>query len=419
MPNKTKTEIIIPGDKSIFHRAVFLASLAQGKTIIKNAPDSLDCHSTLKCLKNLGVEYLFEGNTCIINGKTTKNFKKPENIFQAGNSGTTARLLSGILANLPFHSELQGDESLSKRPMERIISPLLKMGAKIEASENNTLPVKFLPSQLNGIEHTPTQASSQVKSSLLLAGLLAKGNMSLTEKLLTRDHLENLFHLTGINFEQKNLTITLKGGQTPLPFNIELPGDFSSAAYFIAIALISKNSKIKIKNIGLNKTRTGLLNVLNRMGANIKIENITYPIPNEPCGNIIVKSTELKGTDLRPEEVPSLIDELPLIAVIASQAKGITQISGAGELRFKESNRILAITTELKKMGANIEETTDGFKVIGKTELNGSSLQSYRDHRIAMSLSVADAIANGQSYIKGTDSVEISFPNFFEILKNL
>ena len=417
-PKKSINKILdMPGDKSIFHRACLLASLAQGDSIIKNAPDNLDCMSTLVCLKELGVQYKLENNTCIIQGQTIKKFKQPNTPLFAGNSGTTARLLSGILANLPFSSVLIGDESLSARPMNRIIKPLEHMGAKINS--NGTLPLEFAPSVLNGINYETKISSAQVKSSVLLAGILAEGETSVTEKLKTRDHLENLFTLSGIKYTRENSKTTITGKQTPGNFNINLCGDFSSAAYFIALALILKNSEITITNIGLNKTRIGFLNIIKKMGANFKIENIKYPIPNEPNGDITIKSNELKGVTIEAEEVPSVIDELPVIAVLASQANGITEISGAGELRFKESDRISVIVKELKKMNADITEKQDGFIINGKKELTGATVNSHGDHRIAMSLAIAGSLAKGETFIENSRCVNISFPDFFEILDKI
>lgn len=418
-PKKTVcAELIMPGDKSIFHRAAILASLAKGVTTLKNIPDSLDCQSTMECLRLLGTEYTAKEEACTINGKSG-NFNKPSKPLYAGNSGTTARLISGVLAGQTFSSELCGDDSLSNRPMGRIISPLLKMGANIGKNLKETLPIKFFPAKLNGIKYSPKQASAQVKSCLLFAGLLANGNMSLTEKIETRAHLENLFSLARVDFNKNGKTINMKCGQIPFSFDADIPGDFSSAAYFIAIGLLLKDSRVKIKKTGLNPARIGFLNVLKRMGAEIKIENICYSIPNEPCGDITVNSSELKGADILPEEIPSLIDELPLIAVVASNAKGITSVSGAQELHLKESDRIKSITKELKKMGANIEDKYDGFTVSGRTSLKGASLSSHGDHRIAMSLSVAATLASDQSYIEASDCVNISFPNFFKTLLSL
>ncbi len=416
---KTDRTITVPGDKSIFHRAAIIASLTKGVCEISNIPQSLDCLSTINCLKSLGVEIKVSKNgICTVNGKTAAGFIKKTDILDAGNSATTLRLLSGILPSLPFSCSITGDRSLQKRPMKRIVLPLREMGAKITCNRIMTAPLHFDPAKTRAIRFVPENASSQVKSAVLLAALFAEGTTILTEKISTRDHLENLFNFTGIKIYRKNKLIAVEGPQAPRSFSLNIAGDFSSAAYFIALACCIDNYRITVKNICLNPSRTGLLRVISRMGADISISEAAESIPGEAAGDITVTGHKrLTATNINADEIPSLIDELPVIAVVATQASGTTTISGAGELRLKESDRISSIVSELKKMGADIAEKSDGIIINGGKKLKGAVVTSHGDHRIAMSLAIAAHIADGETNLLGQQDVRISFPDFFSVLE--
>lgn len=400
-------EFTIPSDKSISHRAVMLTSLAKGKSIIKNFSNGADPNSTLKIFKNLGVEFNFKSDLEVTSNGTLTQSSNPLN---CDNSGTTMRLLSGILAGQNFNSILIGDESLSKRPMKRIIEPLSQMGANI-ISNDNKAPLKIFGQYLNGIDYKTPIASAQVKSAIILAGLFADGKTTVTEPSLSRNHTELMLSYMGANIISANTSTTIQKSQLE-PKTINIPGDISSAAYFIAAGLIVPNSKLILKNVGLNPTRTGILDVLETMGANIQILEKTS-VCNELVGDIQIKSSELTGCEIGGDLIPRLIDEIPIIAVIATQASGITTIKDAQDLRNKESDRIKAVVEELKKLGANIEETSDGMIIHGKTPLKGNSeVETYHDHRLAMSLYVAGLICEKEILIKDFDWVNISFPEF-------
>ena len=381
-------EITIPSDKSISHRAVLISSLATGKSVIKNFSKGKDPLSTLNACQMLGVETKFEGENLII--QSTGKFKTPERVIDCGNSGTTIRLLSGILSGQNFNSILTGDDSLRKRPMKRVIEPLTLMGAKIK-SNNDKAPLEITGQTLNGIEYQSKLASAQVKSAILLAGLQANGETIYTEPFISRNHTELMLSYMNADIQTNGNTISVKKSELS-PKILEIPGDISSAAYFIAAGLIIPNSKIILKNVGLNPTRTGLIEILTQMGANIEILN-KETISNEVRGDIKVSYSELKACKIEGEIIPKLIDEIPILAVIATQAQGTTVIKDAADLRNKESDRIKSVVTELKKLGADIEETPDGMIIHGKTKLSGgTSVESYNDHRLAMSLYVAGLV---------------------------
>jgi 3-phosphoshikimate 1-carboxyvinyltransferase len=427
-----KGEITIPADKSISHRAVMFSSLAKGQSIIENFSKGADCHSTLSVFKSLGVDAEFKGDkTLIIN---SKGLFAPKEELYCGNSGTTMRLMSGILAGQGSNSVLTGDSSLSKRPMARVIEPLTLMGANIISDENKA-PLKITGAKLKGIDYMSKLASAQVKSCVLLAGLFAEGKTSFTEPHVSRNHTELMLEYLGANIEvchyeeqgtsdaalQKinvlpKVTITQSELQ---PKNINIVGDISSAAFFIVAGLIVENSDITLKNVGLNPTRTGILDVVEKMGGHIDILD-KKTISNEEVGDLRVKHSELNGCVIESDIIPRLIDELPVIAVLASQAKGTTVIKDAGDLRNKESDRIKAVVVELKKIGVNIEETPDGFIIEGKTKLTGgATVETYHDHRLAMSLYVAGLICEKPILINEFDWVNISFPEFEELMENL
>ena len=428
--NKTKRfkgEFSPLPDKSISHRAVIFSSLSKGKSVIRNFLRSEDTMSTLNAFRKLGVEIEevkggergFSGDL-IINGNGFYGLKEPLNVIDCGNSGTTIRLLSGVLSGNPFFSVLTGDESLRKRPMARVINPLTQMGAEIIArDENRYPPIAIKGRKLHAIKYTMPVASAQVKSALLLAGLYADGETEITEPVKSRDHTERMLPAFGAEITVDGLRITIKGGPELEAIDIHVPGDFSSAAFFLAAALLINNSDITIKGVGMNPTRTGLISALKEMGADIEITN-RRSVYVEPIADIHCRgSAELKAITIGKEQIPALIDEFPILCVAATQATGITTIRGAEELRVKESDRIKTMANELRKMGAEIEEFEDGLSINGKAALKGTSVESYGDHRIAMAMAIAALIADGTTTIHGISSVNISFPGFFEILRKL
>lgn len=409
-------EITIPADKSISHRAVMFSSLAKGTSIIRNFSDGQDPLTTLKIFNQLGIESDIKENEIII--KSTGKLKQNNLPLDCGNSGTTMRLVSGILAGQNFNSVLIGDESLSKRPMKRIIEPLTQMGAIIEANEYKA-PLKITGQDLHAIDYTSQIASAQVKSCILLAGLgVNDGITSVTEPYVSRNHTELMLKAMGANISTNGTKVSIQKSELS-PIEINICGDISSAAYFIVAALIVPNSKIILKNVGLNPTRTGILDVAQKTGANIKIldEKEVY---GEKVGDIQIEYSELNGCEISGEIIPRLIDEIPIIAVLATQAKGKTVIKDAQDLRNKESDRITAVVTELKKLGANIDETPDGMIIRGKCNLLGDTeVETYHDHRLAMSLYVAGLICEKEILINGFEWVNISFPTFEELFNKL
>lgn len=410
-------EITIPSDKSMSHRAIMFSSLAKGKSVIRNFSDGQDPHSTLKIFQNLGVDIEINGSTITV--ESTGILKRHPLPLDCGNSGTTMRLLSGVLAGQNFNSELIGDTSLTSRPMKRIIEPLTLMGAKIE-SKDFKAPLKILGTQLHGINYTSKIASAQVKSCILLAGLYTNDGdkTTFTEPYISRNHTEILLKHMGANIETNSSTTTIKKS-TLNPIEITICGDISSAAYFIAAALIIPNSKVILKNIGLNPTRTGIIDVIKKMGGQINILEETE-ICGETVGDIEIEYSDLKGCEISGEIIPRLIDEIPIIAVIATQAQGQTIIKDAQDLRNKESDRISTVVNELKKLGAKIEETPDGMIIEGKTELSGGvEVETYHDHRLAMSLYIAGLICQKEILINGFEWVNISFPTFEKLINTL
>jgi 3-phosphoshikimate 1-carboxyvinyltransferase len=418
--NQLKGNISVPGDKSISHRSLILGSIAQGETRIYNFLNSLDCLQTFECMQSLGAEIeLGEDNFIKIKGKGLYGLQEPKDILEVGNSGTTIRLLTGLLSGQNFYSVLNGDNSIRKRPMKRVVQPLRLMGADIWGREDGQLaPLSIKGSLLNPLQYTLPVASAQVKSALLLAGLYAAGETIIKEPLPTRDHTERMLSIMQADIMISHQEIIIIGGKFLQGTDLFIPGDISSAAYFIAAASILKDSQIVISQVGVNPTRTGIIKILKRMGAKINILN--YQIKsNEPQADLEIEYSELKGIEIMPEEVPFLIDELPLIALVATQAQGKTIVSGAKELRVKETDRLKAIVSELKKMGANIKEKEDGFIVVGPSKLQGAACESYHDHRIAMSLAIAALLAEGKTVIKNSECIDISFPGFENTLQKL
>lgn len=409
-------EITIPADKSISHRAVIFASLADGISTIRNFSDGQDPKSTLNIFRKLGVDIdIINKSTVIINSKS--KLLPPPNSLDCGNSGTSMRLISGILARQKFDSILIGDQSLSKRPMKRIIEPLTLMGADIQ-SKNNTAPLIIKGKTLQPINYKTPKASAQVKSCILLAGLGTEGKTTITEPYLSRNHTEIMLKYMGADIQTEGNSVSISKSKLS-PIDIEICGDISSAAYFITAALIIPDSKVILKNVGLNPTRTGMLDILKQMGADIKILD-EIEICGEKTGTLEVKYSNLKCCEISGEIIPRLIDEIPIIALLATQAQGQTIIKDAQELRNKESDRITAVVTELRKLGADIEETPDGMIINGKTDLFGDcEVETYHDHRLAMSLYVAGLICKKEILINRFQWVNISFPKFEKLFDTL
>lgn len=418
--NKLRGNIYVPGDKSISHRSLILGSIAQGETRIYKFLNSLDCLKTLECMQALGVKIeLDENNSVKIKGKGLYGLQEAKGILDVGNSGTTIRLLTGLLGGQSFYSVLSGDDSIRRRPMKRVIEPLKLMGADIWGRKDGQFaPLSIRGNKLNPLHYTLPVASAQVKTALLLAGLYTIGETVVKEPLPTRDHTERMLEIMQADIKISPPEIKVMGGKELKGTDIFVPGDISSAAYFIAAASILRDSQIIIKQVGINPTRTGIIEILKKMGAKINILN--YRIKsNEPRADLMIEYSKLKGVEIKKKNVPFLIDELPLIAVMATQAQGKTVVSGAKELRVKETDRIKAIVSELKKMGADIEEREDGFAVNGPTRLQGAVCESYNDHRIAMSLAVAALLAEGKTVIKNSECIYISFPEFEKTLQKL
>ena len=422
-------EFSVPGDKSISHRAVMLGAVARGETVVNNFLSSADCLATMECFRSMGIDIQMTNDKCqmsneckvIIKGKGLTGLKAPGKMLDVGNSGTTIRLISGILAGQSFEVKISGDESIAKRPMGRIAKPLRLMGASLEGTiRNNEIfaPLKIIGGKLQSIEYDLPMASAQVKSAVLLAGLFADGKTCVIERVTSRDHTERMLEHFGANFERQGERSSIVGNCEFNGVEIDIPGDISSAAFFLVAALITPNSELRMLNVGLNPTRTGIIDVLHRMGASLDIPREII-LSEEPRANITVKSSGLKALKLDGSIIPRIIDEIPIIAVAATQAEGVTEIRGAKELRVKESDRIKTVASELRKLGAEVEELEDGLRIAGGQKLKGAVVQSYGDHRIAMSLAIAGLIADGETVIENTDCIETSFPGFETLLKSL
>jgi 3-phosphoshikimate 1-carboxyvinyltransferase len=412
-------ELAIPGDKSISHRAIMFGALADGLTEITNFLQGADCLSTISCFQAMGVDIENREGQVLIHGVGLHGLKAPQNMLDVGNSGTTTRLISGILAGQPFTSSLNGDASIQKRPMKRIMEPLSQMGADIRSLKNNgCAPLSIHPGKLHGISYQSPVASAQVKSCVLLAGLYADGSTSVTEPALSRNHTELMLRGFGADVTSHGTTATI----TPEPHlrgqKIAVPGDISSAAYWIAAALAVPNSELCLKNVGINPTRDGILRVAEAMGANLRRENI-HTVSGELVCDLTVTSSELHGTVIEGELIPTLIDEIPVIAVLACFAKGETVIKDAAELKVKESNRIDTVVEGLRAMGADVTPTEDGMVIQGGNTLHGAVIDSHLDHRIAMSFAVAGLLCEEPTTIKNADSVAISYPDFYESLQKI
>ncbi len=414
-----KGELTVPGDKSISHRAVMFGALAKGTTEVTNFLQGADCLSTIDCFRRLGIEIENTPDRILIHGKGLHGLTKPSQILDVGNSGTTTRLISGILAGQKFETTLNGDHSIQSRPMKRIMEPLSMMGADITSIYgNNCAPLRIVGSPLHGIDYTSKVASAQVKSCILLAGLYADDCTRVTEPSVSRNHTELMLRGFGANVTCEGNTAAIFPDPELVGQKIEVPGDISSAAYFIAAGLIVPGSEILVKNVGINPTRDGLLRVCQAMGADITLLN-KRENGGESVADLLVRHSNLKATTVEGKIIPTLIDEIPMIAVMACFAEGITIIKDAAELKVKESDRIAVMAENLSRMGAHITATDDGMIIEGGHPLHGAEINSHLDHRIAMSFAVAALASNGETIIQDADCVKISYPNFYEDLFKL
>lgn len=414
-------EIAVPGDKSISHRAVMFGALANGTTRVTNFLTGEDCLSTIDCFRKMGVAITQQGNEVIIEGKGIDGLKEPTHILNVGNSGTTTRLLLGILAACPFHACLIGDDSIAKRPMDRVTKPLKQMGAHIDGREQGRYtPLAIRGGQLQPITYHSPVASAQVKSAILLAGLHADGTTTVIEPHQSRDHTERMLRAFGADVRVDGLSVSITGRQTLRAIDIEVPGDISSAAFFLVAGAIVPNSEITLKHVGINPTRTGIIDVLKDMGADVSIENVRHE-ESEPVADITVRTSTLKATRIGGDIIPRLIDEIPIIALLATQAEGTTVITDANELKVKETDRIATVVSELRKLGAHIEATEDGMIIHGKTPLHANDVlvDSYGDHRIGMMLAIASCITKGHVTLQRPEAIAVSYPTFFDHLRIL
>ena len=409
----------MPGDKSISHRSVMFGALAKGDTEISNFLRGADCLSTISCFRSMGVDIEEKGENVLVHGKGLRGLRRPDGILDCGNSGTTTRLISGILAAQDFDVTLTGDESIQKRPMKRIIDPLSLMGAEIESVRGNgCAPLHITGAPLHGISYSTPVASAQVKSAILLAGLYADGETRVTEPAPSRNHTELMLSSFGADVRTEGTTVTIRQAEELYGQKIQVPGDISSAAFFIAAGLLIPGSEILLKNVGVNPTRDGVLRVFRRMGGSIETTVLSSGA-GEPAADLLVKASRLHGVEIGGEEIPSLIDEIPVIAAAACFADGVTVIRDAAELKVKESNRIAAMTENLRAMGADVTETEDGMIIRGGRPLHGAVIDSRNDHRIAMTFAVAALAAEGETSIFQWDCVNISYPGFLEDLRKL
>ena len=413
-------ELTVPGDKSISHRSIMLGSLAKGNTEVTGFLQGADCLSTIDCFRKMGVQITNKGDgTVVICGRGLRGLLPPEDTLDVGNSGTTTRLMSGILAAQSFSSRVNGDASIQKRPMKRIMTPLDMMGADIKSENgNDCAPLIINGRQLKAVSYASPVASAQVKSAILFAGLYAEGETTVTEPALIRNHTELMLEEFGVDIKTEGNTVTVAPAQELFARKINVPGDISSATYFMVAAAVTPNSCVTVKNVGINPTRDGIIRVMKMMGADIEIEKTSADI-GEPTADITVKTSELKGCVIGGDIIPTLIDEIPAIAILACFAEGETIIRDAQELKVKESNRIDVMVSNLLAMGADIEATDDGMIIKGGKSLHGAVIDSKLDHRIAMSFAVAALNADGETDILGSECVDISYPEFYGDLKKL
>ncbi len=420
MSRPLRGELTVPGDKSIGHRAVIFAGIAHGTSRIYNLSGGEDNHSTVEAFMSLGVRISEDGGVLTVEGKGWEGLRAPKTVIDCGNSGTTMRLLSGVLAGRPFTSTLAGDASLSLRPMQRVIEPLGRMGARIESRDGKgCAPLEIRGGKLKGIRYAMPVASAQVKSAILLAGLQAEGVTTVEEPQQSRDHTEIMARAFGAKLEVAGgRTISVAGGNKLSATDVRVPGDLSSAAFFMVAAATVPGSAVVIKNIGCNPTRSGVIDVLRRMGASVEFISMRNEA-GEPVADIKIVGGALKGVDIGPEMVARTIDEYPALAVAAALAEGATTISGAKELRYKESDRIAVMTEQLRTLGVKVDEREDGMTIEGRGRLEGTAVKSYGDHRVAMALAVAGLSSRGGIEIDDTACADISFPGFFDLLEGV
>jgi 3-phosphoshikimate 1-carboxyvinyltransferase len=408
----------VPGDKSISHRLAMLGGIADGITTILNFAESADCQSTLECLRRLGVTIQQDGSSVAIHGRGLHGLERPSRELDAGNSGTTVRLMSGILAGQPFESTFVGDASLSRRPMRRVMEPLRRFGATLAAQEENYLPLRIRGGSLTAIDYTLPVASAQVKSAVLLAGVFAKGTTSVREPLPSRNHTELALLEFGASLRAGNGSIQIDGGVSLKAGTFTVPGDISSAAFLIAAAATLPGSRLHLIDVGMNESRSGFVSLLQEMGARIRIEP-KAPSGGEPIADIYVEGSELSGVEISGTWIPNVIDELLVLAVLGTRTRNGIRIRDAGELRSKESDRIQATVVNLRALGAEVDEYPDGLFVRGGQRLKGGTVQSFDDHRIAMAFAVSGLFADGPVTILGANCVGISFPGFFQTLNRI
>jgi 3-phosphoshikimate 1-carboxyvinyltransferase len=407
----------VPGDKSVSHRALILAAMAEGKSTISGLSDARDVASTRECLAGLGVKIAAVKGRIAVTGKGKYGFREAKKPLDAGNSGSTIRMLSGLLAAQPFTTTITGDESLCRRPMRRIIEPLEQMGAHIE-SNGFKAPLVIKGGPLHSIDYASTIASAQVKSCILLAGLYASGTTRVTEPSPSRDHTERMLKAFGVNARFSQSGAGVQGPATLQACDIDVPGDLSSAAFFLVAASLLPDSEVTIQQVSVNPTRMGIYDALSAMGAMIQ-STPAQVLQGEPRADMTAHSSKLHAASLAGSMIPRIVDEIPILAVAATQAQGTTVIRDAGELRLKESDRLAAVSKNLLAMGANLRETRDGLVITGPTPLHGAEIDSFDDHRIAMAFAVAGLIATGETVIKNGECTQISFPGFFDLLAQL
>lgn len=417
----------VPGDKSISHRAALLASVARGRTVIDNYSPGEDCAATLRCIAALGAVVERDGPARVaVTGVGGHGFRSPGRPLDAGNSGTTLRLLLGLLAGQPVEATLTGDASLRRRPMARVVEPLRRMGATITGPDGGArAPLTVRGGALRGITHHSPIASAQVKSALLLAGLFARGTTAVTEPALSRDHTERILPLFGVRVEREGLRVAVEGGQEVRACpRLAVPGDLSAAAFYLAAGALCPDGEVTVRGVGVNPTRTGFLEVLAAMGARVEIRPATRPEEPaatawEPVADVTVRPGPLQAVDIGGESIPRLIDEIPVLAVLATQARGVTRIRDAAELRVKETDRLRAVAEELRRLGADVEEFPDGLAIRGPVRLRGATCSARGDHRMAMALAVAGLVAEGETVIEGAGAAAVSDPTFFHTLREL
>lgn len=411
---RLKGTLSIPGDKSVSHRSILFGAMAKGVTTVEGFLQSDDCLSTIDCVRKFGVDVVVEGESVTITSDGIENWVEPDTILYTGNSGTTTRLLSGVLASTNFASVMIGDESIQKRPMKRVTDPLRQMGADIIGRKGgNFTPLAIQGRELTAIDYTMPVASAQVKSAILLAGIRAEGTTIITELEKTRDHTEKMLRHFGVELDEQDKTISLRGGQTLTPAHIVVPGDISSAAFWLVAGAITKDSEVELANVGLNPTRDGILEVLKNMGADLSFDSADSP-SHEEIGTLKIRTSSLRSTEIGGSLIPRLIDEIPIIALLATQADGTTIIRDAEELKVKETNRIDAVVTELKKLGADIESTEDGMVITGPTPLTGGKITTYGDHRIGMMGAIASLLTSTPIELDDPECIAVSYPTFFD-----